>query len=378
MNMKKINRSRIIKITALILPIVLFWLVAENFLFYHTERNSDRFRRFYNEEPNSIDVVFLGASEVFAGYAPGYAYDQFGYTSYIYVTDANVGSLYKSQLKEVLAQQDPQIVFVETFGFLRGNDTSLISEDRMRLFTESIPLSRNKVETVWEYPCDHKLSYFIPFLKYHAHPGMIMDNVRALLNDPMYLDRKAPSLLKGISTICVSYDGPGDPGTPDDPAAHVLSPEAEFYLIDFLEYCKEEELDNIVFINFPRYLENEENHDLMSLVAQVEEIAGEYGYPLVNLQGTNEATGLDVRTDFYNSHHMNVYGQRKITRHIGNLVMNEYGITPRVQSPEATANWEASARSTQEFFQLAEGYIEAGQAVTIQEDYDPWLFRNKK
>lgn len=376
--MKKINRSRMIKIIALILPIVLFWLVAENFLFYHTERNSDRFRRFYNEEPNSIDVVFLGASEVFAGYAPGYAYDQFGYTSYIYVTDANVGSLYKSQLKEVLAYQNPQMVFVEIFGFLRGNDTSLISEDRLRLFTESIPMSRNKVETVWEYPCDHKLSYFIPFLKYHAHPGMILGNVTALLNDPMYINRKAPSLLKGISTICTVYDGPGDPGLPDDPAAHVLSPEAEHYLIDFLEYCKAEGLDNIVFINFPRYLENEDRHDLMSLVVQVEEIAGQYGYPLVNLQGTNDVTGLNEKTDFYNSHHMNVYGQRKITNHIGNLVMNEYGITPTVQSPKATANWEASARSTQEFFRLAEEAIKAGNATTIQEDFDPWLFRDKK
>lgn len=378
MTMKKTYRSRLIKLVALILPIVLFWLVAENFLFYHTERNSDRFRRFYNEEPNSIDVVFLGASEVFAGYAPGYAYDQFGYTSYIYVTDANVGSLYKPQLKEVLAHQDPQIVFVETFGFLRGNDTSLISEDRMRLFTESIPLSRNKVETVLEYPCDHKLSYFIPFLKYHAHPGLILDNIRALMNDPMYLDRKAPSQLKGISTICVSYDGPGDPGRPDDPAAHVLSPEAEAYLIDFLEYCKEEKLDNIVFINFPRYLENEADHDLMSLVAQVEKIAGEYGYPLVNLQGTNEVTGLDEKTDFYNSHHMNVCGQRKITKHIGNLVMNTYGITPTAQSPEAAANWQAAARSTQEFFELAERYIREGQAVTLQENENVWIFRQNK
>lgn len=376
--MNKLYRSRIIKIIALLLPLVLFWTVAENFLFYHTERNSDRFRRFYNEEPNSLDVVFLGASEVFAGYAPGYAYDQFGYTSYIYVTDANVGSLYKYQLKEVLAYQNPQVIFVETFGFLRGNDTSLISEERLRLFTESIPLSRNKLEAVWEYPCDHKLSYFIPLLKYHAHPGMILSNVTALLNDPLYRDRKAPSALKGISTIATVYEGPGDPGLPDDPAAHVLSPDAEKYLIDFLEFCKEEELENIVFVNFPRYLENEEGHDLMSLVDQVEEMANQYGYPLLNLQEQKEEIGIELNKDFYNSHHMNVYGQMKLTEYLGSLVMNEFKITPTKQTPAATTNWEASAKSTQEFFELAEQAIRDGNATTIQEDFDAWLFRNKK
>lgn len=376
--MKEFNRKRIIKIIALLLPLVLFWVAAETFLFYHSERNTDRFRRFYNEEPNSIDVVFLGASEVFAGYAPGYAYDQFGFTSYIYVTDANEGSLYKYQLKEILAHQDPQVIFVETFGFLRGNDTSLISEERMRLFVESIPMSRNKLDLIREYPCDHKLSYIIPFLKYHGHPGMIVDNITAFLNDPLYRDRKAPSLLKGISTICTVYEGPGDPGLPDDPAAHVLSEDAHKYLIDFLEYCKQEKLDNIVFVNFPRYLENEERHDLMSLVSQVEEIAGQYGYPTLNLQYASAETGVDRETDFYNSHHMNVYGQIKLTEYIGNLVMNEYKIVPTVQTPEAKKNWEASAESTKEFFELAKQFIRDGHATTIQENYDAWLFREKK
>lgn len=376
--MKEVNRKRIIKIIALLLPLVLFWVVAETFVFYHSERNTDRFRRFYNEEPNSIDVVFLGASEVFAGYAPGYAYDQFGYTSYIYVMDANEGSLYKYQLKEILAHQDPQVIFVETFGFLRGTNDIIISEDRMRLLTESMPMSRNKLDLIREYPSDQKMSYIIPFLKYHAHPGMILDNITALLNDPLYRDRKAPSLLKGISTVCTVYEGPGDPGRPDDPAAHVLSEDAHKYLIDFLEYCKQENLDNIVFVNFPRYLENEERHELMPLVSQVEEIAGQYGYPTMNLQYASAETGIDRETDFYNSHHMNVHGQIKMTEYIGNLVMNEYKITPIAQTTEAKANWEASAESTQEFFEMAKQFIRDGHAATIQENYDAWLFRDKK
>lgn len=375
--MKEIYRSRIIKIIALLLPLVLFWVTAENFLFYHNDRNTERFRRFYNEEPNSLDVVFLGASEVFVGFAPGYAYDQFGFTSYLYVTDANEGSLFKYQLKEVLTHQDPQVIFVEIFGFLRGGNGGIIAEDRMRLLTEGMPMSRNKLDLIREYPGDQKMSYIIPFLKYHAHPGMIMGNVKALLNDPLYRDRKAPSLLKGIATTTVVYGGPGDAGRPDDPTAHVLSPEAVKYLTDFLEYCKQEKLDNIVFVNFPRYLENMEQHDLTSLVKQVGDLVNQYGYQFLNLQQANEETGIDLNTDFYNSHHMNVYGQIKMTEYLGNLVMNEYKITPIVQTPEAKANWEASAESTQEFFEMAKQFVQDGHATTIQEDSDEWLFRDK-
>lgn len=376
--MKEINRKRIIKIIALLLPLVLFWVAAENFLFYHSERNTDRFRRFYNEEPNSIDVVFLGASEVFVGFAPGYAYDQFGFTSYLYVTDANEGSLYKYQLKEVLTYQDPQVIFVEVFGFLRSANESIISKDRMRVLVESIPMSRNKLDLIREYPGEQKISYFIPFLKYHDEQRMIVDNITAFLNNPLYRDRKAPSLLKGIATTTVVYEGPGDTGRPDDPAAHVLSQDAQTYLIDFLEYCKQEKLDNVVFVNFPRYLENVERHDLTSLVKQVEGLVNQYDYQFLDLQNTGEETGIDLNTDFYNSHHMNMYGQIKMTEYLGDLVMNTYKITPVKQTPEAKANWEASAESTQEFFEIAEQFLQNGYVTTIQEDSYDWLFRDKK
>ena len=208
-----------------------------------------------------------------------------------------------------------------------------------------MPMSRNKLDLIWEYPGEQKISYFIPFLKYHDEQRMIVDNITAFLDDPLYRDRKAPSLLKGIATTTVVYGGPGDAGQPDDPKAHLISQDAEKYLIDFLEYCKQEKLDNIVFVNFPRYLENMEQHNLTSLVKQVGDLVNQYGYQFLDLQNAGEETGIDLNTDFYNSHHMNMYGQIKMTEYLGNLAMNEYKITPIVQTPEAKANWEASAES---------------------------------
>lgn len=375
--MKELYRCRIKKAVALLLPIVLFLVIAQNFLFSYNDRNTDRIRRFYNEEPNSLDVVFLGASEVLAGFAPGYAYDQCGFTSYMYAIDSNTGSLYTPQLKEVLSCQNPQVVFVEVFGFLRGGDTELADESRLRIFTESIPMSRNKLETIMEYPYENKISCFFPFLKYHGNLGMPLGNVEAALKDPMFLDKKAPSTLKGITTITEIYEGPGDAGNPNDEFAATLSADALNYLTDFLEYCKAENLQNVVFVNFPRYLLNEEQHDLPRLVDQVEEIVKGYGFQLLDLQNEKETIGIDHETDFYNSHHLNVYGQMKLTEYIGDLVINGYGIVPLDQSPESKAQWETAANCTTEYFEMAKRAIEDGQKLEIYEDHEIWFARKE-
>lgn len=375
--MKELYRSRIKKAAALLLPIVLFLVIAQSFLFSLNDRNTDRIRRFYNEEKNSLDVVFLGASEVFTGYAPGYAYGRFGFTSYMYAIDANTGSLYKPQLKEVLSRQNPQVIFVEVFGFLRGGDTQLADESRLRIFTESIPMSRNKLETILEYPYEDKLSCLFPFLKYHGNLGMILDNVDRAINDRMYLDKKAPSALKGVTTVNRIYEGPGDPGNPADEKAAVLSADAYKYLTDFLEYCKAENLRNVVFVNFPRYLLNEEQHDLPQLVDQVETIVTEYGYSLLDLQDQKEAIGIDHKTDFYNSHHLNVYGQIKLTEYFGSLVTENYQIVPTALSPEAQKQWERAAGCTEEFLEMAKEFIGDETEITIEEMEDVWIFRNE-
>ena len=108
---------RLCKLLCLLLCLVLLsGLAVDCFRYY--DYNVMRLEGFYSEPKNSLDVVFLGASDVFTDFSSGLAYDQFGFTSYPFAQDANPGIIYQSQLREVINRQNPQKIVVEINGFL--------------------------------------------------------------------------------------------------------------------------------------------------------------------------------------------------------------------------------------------------------------------
>jgi len=124
--MKKICFLRFLKMLALLIPLAALVLVSQSTLFYHSDHDGERVRGFYSEPPHSLDVVVLGASEVYSGFSSAYAYDYSGLTSYIYSYGSNPGTLYLSQLREILARQNPQLIVIEINGFLQGATMSRI------------------------------------------------------------------------------------------------------------------------------------------------------------------------------------------------------------------------------------------------------------
>ena len=126
---------RLLKILALFLAVLLFLSFMQNYVFAYIDQNSERVHSFYLEEKNSLDVVFMGASDVNTAFAPGLAYEKFGFTSYLYAFDANPGSLYKYQLKEILSKQNPQVIVIEIngIGVAHRRSCALLRPDRYRV-----------------------------------------------------------------------------------------------------------------------------------------------------------------------------------------------------------------------------------------------------
>lgn len=370
--MKQLFRVRFAKCLVLLLSLAVLLAVCQGCLFSYQDHNTHRIRSFYNEPENSLDAVFIGASEVFTGYNPGYMYDKYGLTSYMYAMESNQGSLYKAQLKEILSRQNPQVIYVDVFGFLRSVDTALYEEARLRMFVESIPMSKNKLETILTHPYEDKLSCLLPFIKYHGDLTVARSRVAYAVKRLLAPD--TPMDLKGVTTQTVIFDGPGDPGS-TDASAFSISPKCEELLLDFLDYCDKENLDNVVFVNFPRYLEDVNHNSLTACIRMVGEIVKEHGYRFFNLQDEFEAIGLDVTRDFYNSHHLNIYGQQKVTDYFGSMTINTLGITPMRQTAENALIWAQAAACAQEFYALSDQAIRSGTSLWLDELCDEWLFR---
>lgn len=366
--------TRAAKLSALALSFLALALFCQSFLFSYQDLNTHRLRSFYKEEENSLDAVLIGASEVFTGYAPGYAYDRYGFTSYMMAMESNQGSLYKSLLKEILAHQNPQIIYVDVFGFLRSIESSLYEEARLRILTESMPMSRNKLETIFSHPYEDKLSCLFPIMKYHGDMTIARTRITALVK--RLLAGSTPLDLKGVSTLTRIYSGPGDPGSTEKDAFSI-APKCEELLRDFLVFCQNDVSSRVVFINLPRYLENAEHHSLLSCVRMTESIIKEYGFPFIDLQSRMDEIGLSTAHDFYNEHHLNIYGQKKVSDFLGKLTTEVFSIIPMAQSEKNMRRWQEAAACTYEYFALADQSIQAGNEIWLDELANEWLFRQR-
>ncbi len=347
----KRNVMRTIKLIALVLPVVML-MAFTSYGALGGERETLAIRQFYLEEPDSLDVVVLGASEVFAGYAPGIAYDKYGITSYGYAISSNHIQLFQSQLEEISRTQSPSLIVVDLNGALY-QDTPTAADSVLRMYVEGMPLTRNKIDTIRQFgDQEHLLSYYIPFITYHGEMNAAA-HVSRVISQAM-IDLRGYSLLKGE----VSYvDDPvvGDlRDVKNDDSTVPLSGGIEENLVDFLEYCRENNYENIVFTQFPHLITEEYAYHRLKIANSIEPIIRAYGYDVLNFDKQLEEIGLDPYMDFYNTEHMNVRGQRKFTEYFADILVNDYGVQPRELSEKSRENWEESAMYTKLFYAFFE------------------------
>ena len=342
--MKSVYIKRGILIISLFITIIAYVLVSQEYIFYNFDSHTVRVKQFYQEENDSLDIVFLGASEVYTGYSPAIAYDEYGVTSYPFVLGANPASLYKSQLKEVLSRQTPQLVVVEINGFIYPDDDMLMNEEKIRRYVDNIPMSKNKIESILEVDYEDKTSCFLPFIKYHG----ISTDLRAVsnnLNNKVQIVDKV-SKLKGMSTYTHMEDvSNGLIDISGDKTKLPLTRKSEEYLIDFLDFCESNNIDNVLFVRFPHPVkEGVESYDCYARSNTVESIVKEHGFQYIGFDDNIDSIGINYRMDFYDVNHLNVYEQIKMTRFFTSYIIRQFGINPKEQTKENIEFWEESVR----------------------------------
>lgn len=356
--MKKIYFTRLIKLLALIIPLVLICTAADKILLKAEGFDERRISDFYFEEKDSIDVVFLGASEIYTGYAPAYAYEKGGFTSYCYGIAGNSATIYKSEMKEILSRQNPQLIFVELNGFVY--DLENMDNFSAQLMLENIPLSLNKVETLLKTHPDDKVSAMLPFLKHHRKLDLVCGDIEVYASN-------VPSLLRGVTTQTELNNELPCYEAPEGTDGQDITPLSKEYLIDFLEFCKSEGLENIVFMRFPHKYVDENGYIRSCRANAAGELVQQYGYEYLNLDRCIEDIGLDYTVDFYNPEHLSVYGQIKFTDYMVDVITERYGLVPEAQSERNAASWEKSAKYTRAYFQLADEMIKNGDSQLLWE-----------
>ena len=194
---KTAGRSRLIvlrtiKLISLFIAVALTAGILQEFVLCHADHNRERLKGFYLEEKNSLDVVFMGASEVYSDFSPGHAYSSNNITSYLFSTQSNSILNYKAQLKNILSRQNPDLIVIELNGALYDNDGETTKEANLRNYADNVPLDTIKAEWIAQYGGENTLEYIFPLIKYHSTWKDIPD-------DMLYQKTVADDRLRGYS-----------------------------------------------------------------------------------------------------------------------------------------------------------------------------------
>jgi len=340
---KKLYITRAIKLIAFGLAVVLSTALLQSFILKRIDNNTMRMEAFYLEKKESLDAVLIGASDVYAGYSAAYAYENYGITSYPYASQASPASIVLPQLKEVLKYQNPKMVIIEINAFLY-KDNEIPNEASTRMFADNVPM-----DEIWRdflkdsIPEDKQIEYYLPIIKYHSswtdYPWKIK-----YLTAEINLKNQGYSLFRGYKTVANEFHPTVktyNDTLPDDNGKLPLGACSERYLRQTLQYLKDNDIKNVVFMRFP-HIVRAQAYNRFKRTNVAADIIAEYGYDFINLERYSNDVGIDVNADFYNWDHLNIYGSEKLTDYVCRTMINQYGLTKAELTDKQKADWEDS------------------------------------
>lgn len=355
--MTKSQKFKIMMMTVMMIGLV----CGMNFIMCRQAYSSDavRVKNFYKLEKNSLDMVLIGASTAFTDYSAPLAFQEFGYTSYSLGTNAAPMGIAKSMLIEVLKTQNPKVIVIDINGILY-NDEFETREGPLRSWIDNMPYSENKVQTIQELVNeDERLSYYVPFLKYHSNWAKFKDNVKESIDEFRHQDnihllsagiQGTAQIIPQKSSISIKTH------TQKRPMYHLSGQ----HLKELLEYCQKQGLTNIVFTNMPRYYsekmipERERNNAAKALIHQ-------YGYECIDMDDYVDEIGLNPQTDFYNQNHLNIYGQKKLTMYLGKRLNEKYHLSDTPHDEKIIQHYQQEVAAYEKIYKWVDEQIRLGK-----------------
>ena len=329
----------------MVLALVLVFSIAQIYFWRCNSHNELRLYGFRMEKENSLDIVLLGASDIYAYSAP-LAYSLQGFTSYPYAVSACSVCFWKAMLEDILAHQNPQLIVVETTGACYDTQRELHNNGALHYIMDSMPfrLKQQAIRPLLTEENDSAAAFLFPGLKYHSNWNDPEDLKANYLNVRM-LQKQGHAILRGTYTSRFAIGLQSEArNIADDRAEQPLDAEAEQALREFLETCREQNLP-VLFTCFPHQIttEDDEVYRDFKRTNTIGKIVEEYGFPFLNMETLSDEIGIDPERDYYNRTHLNLYGQQKLTEYLARYIGEEVGLVPGAQNEEQIRAWEESS-----------------------------------
>lgn len=310
----------------LITGILIFCGISEA-LRRKTAEATDMVHSFYEIEEDTLDVLFLGSSHLYYGVQPNELWRDHGITSYVMGSPEQTAATSYFLLKEAFTRQKPKVVVMESYYLWNGSLYN--GESRLRQAFDGMQFGKTKIEMVQELLPEagvkERLTYYLPFLKYHSRWSQLED----------YDFVKKP-FLKGarLDYTAVPVEDSGIPKK----AASIPDNSME-YLEKIIQLCDENDTEFVMMaIPFGVETNKKRYKRRQGLNLTLETFLDEQEIPFLFYQ-RDYPDLIDFATDFRDKTHLNTAGAKKLTAHLGNWLVESYGISGHKEDP-AYASWE--------------------------------------
>lgn len=276
------------------------------------------FEDFYDLAEDSIDVCFIGNSQIVYGINGMDMYEDYGISAYSLASGNQPVLTSYYWLKEALKTQDFPLLIIDV-SMLYEN----AGEHRFRMNIDTMKWSSNKVEAILEHSksetADPAISYFFKIMKYHSRWQELTEEDFDYSDFRNFVYRgnnmEATLLDNKLSYEELMIDN-------DEPEEVEIVEEHREYMIKMIELCKEKGID-VLLVKTPK--------DSWSLTRHegAQEIADTYGLEFLdfNFDEMLQAFGFNIERDMKDIDHLNIRGADKLSAYLSEYILDHYQVT---------------------------------------------------
>lgn len=325
----------------LIVCALLFVYLNSVFTIGDTDASREIFEDFYEQEEESIDVMYMGTSATNRYYNTTKAFHDEGIAAYNLAVMGMPMMFVPQLLDEVEKTQDPQLYIIELRNVLKSKNE--VTDAHIRRVTDSMKVSSNKfdaIRTAMEYTegatgelsniDDGLLDYYVPIIKYHGR--LLSGDIS--FSDVIPVSGQIPVQGYVLSPKTLTQKTQKESVLSEERTP--LAPEMAEALENTLNACDALDKD-VFFVLAPYSIKAGDAAKLNTAKDMVES----HGYTVLDFNDPEifAATGIDRAIDFYNSKHVNYLGAEKYTDYLTAYIKANYLIPDR-RGDEKYNLWE--------------------------------------
>lgn len=266
------------------------------------------------EEPDSIDVLFVGSSLTYCNVIPALFWEKTGLTAYDVTGPALTvpGEYYF--LREALKTQSPSVVFIEITAALYQRYTG--HTDTMLGY---IPWGENRLLAVLNEAEPEKIGGLLfPMLTYHSRWSELEED-----DWKVFRHGYEPDLLAGYTYLGVARSIPEYTVRTDELDREVMARNME-YLHRIAGICLEEGIIPVFYESPAAAVMPQEEMDKVRA-----DLAAIDGAVVVNFNDFRDEIGAALDYDYYDALHYNTAGAEKFSRFLGEWFMENLTVQPK-------------------------------------------------